>query len=102
MTEICAVDVAEVYSPERFAKRALGLGLPPGLAVDLELGWDLRDPEMRAICERELDEQDPLLTITCPPCTAFSRLRKHTRAEEEEGDLHLDFNEDLSTPVRSR
>eukprot|EP00959_Pyramimonas_sp_CCMP1952_P081247 1697386-Pyramimonas_sp.AAC.1 len=47
LTETCAVDAAEVYSPRRFAEITFRYGLAHGLAVDIETGWDLRLPEQR-------------------------------------------------------
>ncbi len=38
---MCAVDLAEVYSPAQFEERTMHLGLSAGLAVDLVNGWDL-------------------------------------------------------------
>eukprot|EP00959_Pyramimonas_sp_CCMP1952_P002872 59290-Pyramimonas_sp.AAC.2 len=58
LAEMCAVDIAEVSSPRRFAEMAFRFGLAPGLAVDDETGW-----------EEQLREEDPLLTVTSQPCT---------------------------------
>eukprot|EP00972_Heterocapsa_arctica_P093947 13856385-Heterocapsa_arctica.AAC.1 len=33
--EICAIDLAEVYSPARFRDKALQMGLSAGMAADL-------------------------------------------------------------------
>ena len=61
--QMCAVDLAEVYSPARFHNRACRLGLSPGLAVDLETGWDLSIPAQRRECENVLKDQNPVLRM---------------------------------------
>ena len=43
MQSINAVDVEEVCFPLRFTEEAVGLGLPPRIAVDLEMDWKLAD-----------------------------------------------------------
>ena len=42
--------IGEVFSPERFTKKASQHGLDPGKAYDLELGHQLLDPENRRKC----------------------------------------------------
>eukprot|EP00972_Heterocapsa_arctica_P089378 13176955-Heterocapsa_arctica.AAC.1 len=32
--EMCAIDLAEIYSPERFKNKALQMGLSAGMAAD--------------------------------------------------------------------
>eukprot|EP00959_Pyramimonas_sp_CCMP1952_P150867 3157250-Pyramimonas_sp.AAC.1 len=62
LTEINGVDLAEVYSPERFKGKALGMGLTAGLAADLYTGWDLLREDHRRAAMKKLLEDDPLLT----------------------------------------
>ncbi|CAK0859186.1 unnamed protein product [Prorocentrum cordatum] len=104
LTEMCAVDTAEVYSPRRFAETTIRYGLTRGLAVDIEIGWGLRLPEQRKECKKQLKDEDPLLTITSPPRTPFSNLRtpsdskrdpKIAGAEILEGETHLNFSMEI-------
>eukprot|EP00913_Durusdinium_trenchii_P026417 g24785.t1 len=44
-------------------------------SFDLETGWGLSKAEDRKKMWRQLREEDPLLIILCPPCTAFSALQ---------------------------
>ena len=48
------MDLAEVYSPGRFAEAAARHGLRPGFAVDLQTGWHM---EQEAQAARELQEE---------------------------------------------
>ncbi|CAK0843171.1 unnamed protein product [Prorocentrum cordatum] len=86
LTEMCAVDTAEVYSPRRFAEMTFRYGLTYGLAVDIDTGWDLRLPEQRKECKKQLKDEDPLLTITNP---------RIVEAEILEGETHLDFSREI-------
>ncbi|CAK0893991.1 unnamed protein product [Prorocentrum cordatum] len=104
LTEMCAVDTAEVYSPRRFAEMTFRYGLAHGLAVDIETGWDLRLPEQRKEYKKQLKEEDPLLTITSQPCKPFSNLRalldskrdpKIVEAEILEGETYLTFSMEI-------
>ena len=76
-------------------------GLTSGLAVDIDTGWDLRVPGQRKACLIQLKQEDPLLTITSPPCTPFTNLRKFSDAKRSkkvveaeilEGETHLNFS----------
>ena len=96
--ETGAVDVAELYSPERFRERAQDFGLRPGFAIDLQNGWDLNDGEHVEQVKYLIDEEDPMVLIGSPPCTIFTSLRKMSNnkrdpktveAEEREGKHHL-------------
>eukprot|EP00959_Pyramimonas_sp_CCMP1952_P114165 2387090-Pyramimonas_sp.AAC.1 len=100
LTEMCAVDTAEMHSPKRFAEMTFRPSLAPGPAVDIETGWDLRLPAQRKACLEQLQKQDQLLTVTSPPCTSFTILRKFSDAKRDpkvaeaeilEGETHLDF-----------
>ncbi|CAK0857642.1 unnamed protein product [Prorocentrum cordatum] len=101
LTEINGVDLAEVYSPERFKGKALGVGLTAGLAADLYTGWDLLREDHRRAAMKKLLEDDPLLTVTSPPCTVFSKLRQLSNFKRDEGivasevlegETHLEFS----------
>ena len=76
-------------------------GLAPGLAVDIETGWDLRLSEQREACVKQLKEEDPLLTFTSPPRTSFTKVRKFSDAKRDpkvveaeilEGEMHFNFS----------
>ena len=64
------------------ARRRKKYGIEPGVALDLtttdEIGkaWDFNDPRQRRRAEQLLDEQQPLLLIGSPMCTAFSQLQQ--------------------------
>ena len=60
--------VVEVFSPPRFAKVVEPLGLK-AWSIDLETGYDLRDPKVRASIKAELAQHPPELLVLCPPCT---------------------------------
>ena len=90
--------VTEIYSPPRIAPRAQAYGMRPGISVDLETGWDLREERHVQALWRHLHQNPPLLMILSPPCTAFSNIQNinydrmpvdkvvHLRAE---GKQHL-------------
>ncbi len=73
--EAFAVDVAEVYSPPRIAKKACESGLRAGSSYDIRTGYDLATKEGIKKMWEGLVEDDPELTILCPPCTPFSVLQ---------------------------
>ena len=64
--------VSEVFSPPRIAAQAGKDGLRQGSSFDLITGWDLSNEADRKKMWRALKEEDPILLILCPPCTAFS------------------------------
>jgi hypothetical protein len=76
------VDVAEVFSPERVTTQARKMGLVPGLAMDLQTGWDFRLERHKEAARRYVDEVKPMLVIGSPMCKMFSTLQnlfKHKR-----------------------
>jgi len=85
--ELGTVDVAEIYNPERFTERCNDLGLRPGFAMDLETGWDLRDPEQVKELMWMLKEEDPIVLIGSPPCTWFSPLQNISKHKRDAADL---------------
>ena len=73
--------VAEIYSPPRVtaaAKLLPSLKLCPGFALDLTTTdddgrpWDFSDSQCREDCRRLVTEQEPMLIVGSPMCTAFS------------------------------
>ena len=101
--------VAEVYSPPRVTAAAGRLpkyGLQPGLALDITVDDDTGKPydfsikSQREKAERKLDEQQPLLLIGTPMCTAFSAIQAINNCkrdpqivarEQAAGRLHLQW-----------
>ena len=71
LLETCAVDVMEVFSPRRFTAKASAFGLRPGMAIDLEEGWDLDREEDRQQAMAYVDMEKPTLLTGSPPCEAF-------------------------------
>ena len=84
--ELGSVDVAEIYSPERFTEMAPRMGLRPGFAVDLQTGWNMEDPEHVQELERMTEEQDPYLLTGSPPCGPFSALQRISRKKRDPGE----------------
>ena len=74
-------DIAEIFSPPRFTKRANSFGLKPGYAIDLETcrgngeRWDLTNKTHQKDLEAILNDEDPYLLTGSPPCEAFSLLQ---------------------------
>ena len=67
--------VAEVYSPPCVAREAAKMGFEPGESVDLLTGWDLSTTKDSRRMWRMLQEEQPMLIVLSPPCTAFSNLQ---------------------------
>ena len=98
-------DVGEVYSPPRITKEAKKQGLKGQIALDLSTGWDFRRREHRQQALQLIAKRRPAVLLLSPPCTTFSPLRRLTnkkrdaaqvQAEEDEGDLHMDFSASLA------
>ena len=76
--DLTAVDVAEVFSPPRFTKRAKNFGLKPGFSADITEWmdeyekWNLMKPEHEAEMKRRQTKEDPYLLTGSPPCEGFS------------------------------
>lgn len=65
--------VSEVFSPPRIAPKAKeDQRMKAGTSFDLLTGWDLSHAGQRRKMWKRLKEEDPLLIILCPPCTAFT------------------------------
>ncbi|CAK9071951.1 Retrovirus-related Pol polyprotein from transposon RE1 (Retro element 1) (AtRE1) [Includes: Protease RE1 [Durusdinium trenchii] len=63
---------SEMTNSRRIAAQAGKDGLRQGSSFDLITGWDLSNEADRKKMWRALKEEDPILLILCPPCTAFS------------------------------
>ena len=91
--DIGAIDLKEVYSSETFTERAQDFGLRPGIAVDLQSGWNLDDAEHVEQIEYLLKEENPMFLIGSPSCELFEGLAKKSRQskldEESEETRHL-------------
>lgn len=64
--------VGEVFSPERFTKRAQQFELSAGRAFDLQLGDQFLCPKNRKLCIEHILNEDYGLVVVTPPCTMFS------------------------------
>ena len=73
--------VSEIYPPPRVsavAKLCPSFGVLPWFALDLTTNdddgkhWDFDDPEMRSRAWAKVKNEQPLLLIGTPMCTAFS------------------------------
>ena len=105
LMEIGAIDVLELFSPQRVTKELKRFGLRKGVAVDLEEmkpdgseAWDLdREDDYQMVLEM-ISKEEPLLVTSSPPCEVFSPLRglsnfkrdpETVREEEELGRERL-------------
>ena len=88
--------MADISSPERFEKMALGVGLAAGLAADLATGRGLRYEEQLEECVGKLDMDDPLLTTVSVPCAAFSLFRALSGRSWGEGAVAREILEDVA------
>ena len=99
--------VSEVYSPPRVTGLAAGMGLIPGMALDLSVvdpddgkPWDFNDSQKRAKVLKRVFTERSLLLIGSPMCSSFSSLQNLNwgRMDPEEvervksyGKKHLEF-----------
>ena len=103
--------IAEVYSPPRVTAAAGRLpkyGLQPGLALDITVNdetgqpYDFSIKDQRTKAELLIEEQQPMLLIGSPMCTAFSAIQAINSIpgkrdplivarEKAAGRLHLDW-----------
>ena len=81
------VDVMEVYSPPRLAKRASRLGLRPGASLDLVTGWDFNRADHRQASLDLIRRLRPALVVLSPPCAVFSQLRALTNYKRNPRDV---------------
>ena len=74
--EVLAVDVLEMYSPERFGEFRGRLGFKQGCSLDLTHGFNFDTAVDRAQAWAIIERDQPLLVIGSPPCTCFSMLNE--------------------------
>ena len=65
--EMCAVDLAEVYSPALFNKRSRPSGLSTGVPADLTTGWNLETKARRHRCSNDLRSARPNVLASSSP-----------------------------------
>ena len=82
VADLGALDVLEVFSPQRLTKALGRFGMRHGVAVDLEEGWDLDLKDYKE-CLQLIVKEMPLLVTSSPPCTAFSKLRNLSNAKRD-------------------
>ena len=94
---ISEVDVAELFSPGRFAEATSAFQLVAGSAFDLRTGWALTLEEDKQEVWRRLHAERPLLVVGSPPCASFSTLQApsgDSKAKQQAlraGIQHLSF-----------
>lgn len=71
-----AVEVSEVYSPPRVVDMAKKFKLKTGASYDILTGYDLRMKRDLNRMWRNLQLEEPELTVISPPCTPFSPLQE--------------------------
>ena len=76
VAQMSAVDISEVFSPERVTKLCKQYGLEPGQAMDIKNGYDFDLAEDRRRAWQSIKHDKPKLIIGSPPCTFFSRLQE--------------------------
>ena len=81
LREMRKLNVSEVYSEPRVAKRAKEHGMQQGISVDLKTGYDLRTRRDRQRCWDAVKKEDPDLLVVCPPCGPFSQLQNLNYAQ---------------------
>jgi hypothetical protein len=64
--------VVELFSPPRVAKAAAARGLIAEHSLDLLTGYDLEKKEVKKQASAIVEEADPWLLVTSPPCDQFS------------------------------
>ena len=99
LMDLGALDVLEVFSPQRMTKGLRRFGLRDGVAIDIEEmkpngeeRWNLDRAEDYELLMEMIYKEEPLLLTASPPCSTFSRLRNLSNfkrdpeivAEEEE------------------
>ena len=76
------IEVAEVYSPQRFTQMAQRMGLRAGWSLDITTcvsdgkAWASNDAEMRNRAARQIPREEPLLLVGSPMCIAFSVMNR--------------------------
>ncbi|CAJ1391015.1 unnamed protein product [Effrenium voratum] len=87
-----ALDVLEVFSPQRVTKELKRFGMRDGAAVDLEEmkpdgseRWNLDRPEDQKEVLEMIQVEEPWLLTSSPPCTTFSPLRNVSNGKRDPG-----------------
>ena len=97
--------VSEIYSPPQVsavAKLSLSYGIIPGFALDLTTNdsdgrcWDLDEEEMRRGAWAKIEEEQPMLLIGSPMCTAFSAWQHINNSKRDPGVASNEFARGLS------
>ena len=87
LTEMCAVDVMEIFSPPRFCHMATQLGLKPGYSIDLDTGWNLSDKTQQRELWQLMEREEPELLTGSPPCTPWCKLMNLNPPKNDEQRL---------------
>ena len=99
LSEVNAVDFAELFNPGNFKALSRPFGLTCGGVYDLRSGWNLSDPVQRKQCWADLEAIDPYLVIGSPLCGPFSQWQNmpknaaspELKAKLQEAVSHLEF-----------
>ena len=90
IASIGAMDVVELFSPERVNREVERFGLRRGVAIDLQemkpdgsRHWDLDLEEDYVEVLHLIAMEQPTLVISSPPCTTFCPLRRITKGERD-------------------
>ena len=67
--KMCAVDLAEAWSPALFNERSMQLGLSTGCGCRPWKGWNLETKSRRDRCSSEPRSARPKVLIASPPCS---------------------------------
>ena len=96
--ELAGVDVAEVYSPQKYCAMASSMGLRPGISADLvetkpdgnpwNFMWDSDVEEWFTV----LEEMDPYILIGTPPCEVLSQLQTILSKKRDPADMEAARN----------
>lgn len=93
------MEVVEVYSPPRITQMARRMGLKAGWSLDLTTcdsdgkAWDFNDTTMRNRAIRKVVNDEPLLLVGSPMCTAFSAMNNinYSKMSREEVEHRMNY-----------
>ena len=97
--------VSEIYSPPRVsavAKLCPSDGILPGFALDLTTNdhdgrcWDFDEEEMRKRAWAKIEEEQPMLLIGSPMCTAFSAWQHINNSKRDPNVTSREYQRGLS------
>ena len=74
--QLAAVDISEVFSPERVRKLCKSYGLEPGQVMDIKNGYNFDHAGDRKRAWESVVKDKPKLRIGSQPCAFFSRLQE--------------------------